>query len=180
MKKILVASLFAASAAMGLSSCMNGDYDANPLTNNTTKNPLDTMPAGNVYLFDWNGTAPMSATIEGNPWHASTGTYTPPMGGMPASVTAMGPGNSAISVMFPETAPPNTVIDFDAMNVGSYTPDFNNTDPNQKFNAHMGGGGSLQILENDASHVMGKFQFNASNSLGQNVQVSEGYFEVTK
>src|SRR4051812_32605045 len=40
MKKVLFTSLFAACAAMGLSSCMNGDYDATPNANNGTTNPL--------------------------------------------------------------------------------------------------------------------------------------------
>src|SRR6185295_11405286 len=40
MKKVFFTSLFAACAAMGLSSCMNGDYDANPNANNSTANPL--------------------------------------------------------------------------------------------------------------------------------------------
>ena len=40
MKKILFTFLFAACAAMGLSSCMNGDYDANPLNANSNANPL--------------------------------------------------------------------------------------------------------------------------------------------
>lgn len=40
MKKVFFASLFAACAAFGLSSCMNGDYDATPNSNNGGANPL--------------------------------------------------------------------------------------------------------------------------------------------
>jgi hypothetical protein len=40
MKKFLFSSLFAACAAMGLSACMNGDYDATPNSNNASPNPL--------------------------------------------------------------------------------------------------------------------------------------------
>src|SRR4051812_14009784 len=46
MKKILFASFFAASAAMGFSSCMNGDYDANPNSVNSGTNPLQNNNGG--------------------------------------------------------------------------------------------------------------------------------------
>ncbi|MEO6831048.1 MAG: DUF6252 family protein [Chitinophagaceae bacterium] len=40
MKKLLFSALFLSTIALGFSSCMNGDYDANPLTTNTTINPI--------------------------------------------------------------------------------------------------------------------------------------------
>ncbi len=42
MKKILFATFFSAAAALSFSSCMNGDYDANPSTTNSNSNPLNT------------------------------------------------------------------------------------------------------------------------------------------
>lgn len=42
MKKVLFTSLFLAAAAMGLSSCMNGDYDATPEADTGMDNPLKT------------------------------------------------------------------------------------------------------------------------------------------
>lgn len=42
MKKVLFTSLFLAAAAMGLSSCMNGDYDATPDADTGGDNPLKT------------------------------------------------------------------------------------------------------------------------------------------
>ena len=180
MKRILLASVFAACASMGLSSCMNGDYDANPKGTNTGQNPLNPPGGGNNNSFNWSGTAPMSAKVDGTGWNANTGSYLPPGSGLPASVMALGPNNSAIGVMFPETIAPNTIINFDGTNNGSYTPDITSSDPNAKYNASMGSGGSLQILENDASHIKGKFYFNAKNPAGTTVNITEGYFDVTK
>src|SRR6185369_7341708 len=45
-KKVLFTSLLIACAAMGLSSCMNGDYDATPMSNNGTTNPLGNNGGG--------------------------------------------------------------------------------------------------------------------------------------
>ena len=53
MKKILFASLFAGCAAIGLSSCMNGDYDADPTGTASGKNPLlsDSVHVGMVTVI---------------------------------------------------------------------------------------------------------------------------------
>src|SRR5687768_11368053 len=77
MKKILLLSL-SAFAAMGLSSCMNGDYDANPLTVNSGTNPLNTGGGGGGgggggSSFSWTGNEPMSAKIDGIDFLANTG-----------------------------------------------------------------------------------------------------------
>jgi hypothetical protein len=48
MKKVLFTSLFLASAAMGLSSCMNGDYDATPEADTGKDNPLKTERAAHT------------------------------------------------------------------------------------------------------------------------------------
>lgn len=179
MKKFLVASLFAASAAMGLSSCMNGDYDANPATNNSGGNPLNPGGGSGGSNFDWSGTAPMSVKLDGNAWGPGNVSYMPSVGGLPAQVFAINNSEQLI-IAFPETTAPNTVVAFSSSNFASYTTDMNSSDISTKYTASLGSGGAVQILENDASHVKGKFYFNAKNTSGGSKNITEGYFDVTK
>lgn len=179
MKKFLVATVFAATAAMGLTSCMNGDYDANPVTSNTGGNPLNPGGGTGGSKFDWSGTAPMSVKLDGNAWGPGNVSYLPSIAGLPAQVFAIN-NSEEIIIMFPETTAPNTVLTFDNTNIGSYTSDMNSGDISTKYTAAMGSGGAVQILENDASHVKGKFYFNAKNSSGGAKNITEGYFDVTK
>jgi hypothetical protein len=181
MKKFLVASLFAATAAMGLSSCMNGDYDANPTTNNGGNNPLNPGGGngGGGSSFDWGGNAPMTVKLDGNGWGPGNVSYLPSIGGMPASVFAIN-NKEEIVVGFPESTPANTVVTFNNTNFASYTSDMNSSDLATKYTAAMGGGGAVQIIENDATHVKGKFYFNAKNTSGGSHDITEGYFDVTK
>src|SRR5690606_31645003 len=84
MKKILFTSLIAACAAMGLSGCISGDYDANPDGTTSGANPLNppgsggsggsgggggTGGSGNTGGpgFNWSGTDPWSAKVDGVP-----------------------------------------------------------------------------------------------------------------
>lgn len=51
MRRILVAGLFLAGACLALSSCNNGDYDADPKSNlSKVKNPLDPNSGVTVYI----------------------------------------------------------------------------------------------------------------------------------
>jgi hypothetical protein len=64
---------------------------------------------------------------------------------------------SAIGVSFPETARANTVLNFDATNQASYTPDISSSDPTQNTTQPWAAAVHSRILENDATHVKGKF-----------------------
>ncbi len=184
MKKIIFTSLFAAFAAAGLSSCMNGDYDANPTVTATGTNPLTPVNTGGGggggnNSFNWNGTDPMSAKINGTGWQATDITFAPSVNGLPEAVVGNGPNNTAITVYIPENAAANSVTNFNSSITASWSA---NTmgGADDVYGAAFGSGGAVQILENDATHVKGKFYFNAKNLSGGAVTVTEGYFNATK
>ena len=183
MKKILFSILIAASASAGFSSCMNGDYDANPggvVNGNNPLNPPGSGGGGGGGSFNWNGTDPMSAKVDGNAWQAASTTYVPSIMGFPASVTGTGPNNTAILINIPDNAAANSVTSFGSSVTASWSANTVGGNPNDVYGAALGSGGSVQILENDATHVKGKFFFNAKNSSGTAVNVTEGYFTATK
>jgi hypothetical protein len=188
MKQILYASFFAAAAAIGLSSCMNGDYDANPATNSTTINPL-TQTGGNGGTggggsnnnsnFNWSGTDPMSVKINGAGWQALAGTFTAPPG-FSAFVAGNGPENTTVSIDIPTNPTINTTYSFGSNLSARYFANLGSSNPDDNYSTTNGGSGQVQILENDATHIKGKFYFTAKNTVGGSRTLAEGYFNITK
>ena len=181
MKKILFASLIAAFASILFTSCNNGVYDADPTTTNSNGNPLN--PGGNGNggsSFNWTGTDPMSAKINGTAWQATSISYVPGMAGLPAFVTGSGPNNSSILVYIPDNATANSVTSFNSTVTASYSANTTSGNPNDVYAASLGSGGQVQIIANDATHVTGKFYFGGKNIVGTISDITEGYFTATK
>ena len=183
MKKILIASLFAVSA-FGLQSCNNGDYDVNPAVTASGTNPLNPTGGGGGggggNNFNWTGTDPMSAKIDGTAWQASTGSYLPAVAGFPPIVSGKGPNNSSIIVNVPDNAAANTTQNFNSSYTATYSANTTSGSPNDVYSASLGSGGSVLVIENDATHIKGKFTFNGKNPAGTAITISEGYFNITK
>lgn len=185
MKRILYASFFAACAALSLASCMNGDYDADPNNVSTTTNPLNQGQnggggSGGNSSFNWNGSDPMSAKVNGTGWQAAEFTYLPSMQGFPASVVGKAGDKSAITIQLPTNPTINSTYSFGSNLTGSYSVNIESSDPDNVYSAGLGGGGQIQITEDDATHIKGKFYFSGKNIGGQTRTISEGYFNVTK
>lgn len=183
MKKILYTSLFAACAAMSLSSCMNGDYDANPATANTGSNPLNTGGSGGSgggSSFNWSGTDPLSAKIEGASYTGTSASFIS-NGSGPIQYDAVSStlNGGVIVVGFPKDAAPGTYTS-NATGTGiNYSVVEDGVNNGYVSNA-FGGSGQIQITENDASHVKGKFFGTLKSSAGKSKAFTEGYFNVTK
>lgn len=188
MKKILYASALVAISMFGMASCMNGDYDANPADRATGENPLNQggnngsggSNGGNNSNFNWNGSDPMSAKVNGSGWQAADAMYVPAMTGFPATIVGTGGDNSAIVVSIPNNPTINTTYSFGNNLLGSYSTDMNSQNPDDRYVSGLGGNGQVMITENDDSHIKGKFYFTGKNSVGGSRTVNEGYFNVTK
>lgn len=186
MKRILYASFFAACAALSLSSCMNGDYDADPNTASTTTNPLNENKnnnngGNNNNSFNWSGSEPMSCKIDGAGWQAQRGEFDPELQGFPAQVTGYGSDKSAIVLTLPVNPTINTTYSFGSNLSAVYLIDI--TAPaggTNEFTAALGGNGQIMITENDATHIKGKFFFSGKNTAGASRTINEGYFDVKK
>lgn len=178
MKKLLLAAsvLF---GTLAVTSCNNGDYDANPNTNNSNVlNPINPDNANS--RFDWSGTDPMSAKIDGTQWKASSaqflalGGYMQVMGTFHPSGTA---GDDQIITLSVTSSAPG-IYTLNATTPGSWTPKASNT-ANGTYSTALGSGG-LKIFEDDASHIKGVFYFTAKTTAGNSVTVTEGYFNINK
>lgn len=185
MKKILLASLVS-FASIGFVACSNGDYDANPNTNNgNVTNPLNTNGGGNSgggnnSSFDWSGTDPMSAKVGGNAWQATSKLAI--VSGDLFLFQGYADDNTSIGFYVNNNATEGTVYDFTASSVeqGMYVTDKTIMDPSLMYMASVGNGGQIKILENDASHMKGLFYFNGKTKAGEEITVTEGYFNVQK
>jgi hypothetical protein len=182
MKKILITSLLAACAAMSLSSCSKA-YDANPDGVASGTNPLNPPKTGGGggggSNFNWSGTDPMSVKIDGTAYQATTGVFgSTTVGTYSFDYIAGVSGTDQFMVGFPVDAA-----------AGTYT--FNNSGTAASFTtveggsptvyaSSLGGSGSVQIIENDATHVKGKFFGVGKNAAGTSKDFTEGYFNVTK
>jgi hypothetical protein len=190
MKKVLFSTLFAACAAMGLSSCMNGDYDANPNGVNSGTNPLSQPNTGgsggtggggggitgnfnDAAYYSWTGTDPLSVKINGT-LHQATGASVLDMGGI-IGITATGNGKT-VSLSLPSGAANGSIHTLSSSSIATVTLQDGST-----YYSPTGSGGAIYVMENDNTHIKGKFVANVKVLSGSdNRNLTEGYFNATK
>lgn len=181
MKKILLTSLIAACASFSLSSCMNGDYDANPAGTASGTNPLTPPSTGgggggtsSPSFYSWNGTDPISAKIDGTGYQASvssaqevSNTY----------VVQGSDGSKTMTITFPNTSANGSIqpLSQSSITIVGYTEG-----ADMYVSNIAGGSGSVYIMENDATHVKGKFVATLKAASGATKNITEGYFNVDK
>jgi len=178
MKKIIFITLIAACAAMGVSSCMNGDYDANPAGVATGTNPLvPVTPANNgsnlPSYYSWTGTDPLSAKIDGTGYTATVAVAT--LVGANLQVQASGDGKT-FTITFPGSTANGVVLPLSSATVTTVSY----TEGTDSYSSSMGTGGGVYIEENDASHVKGKFFANVKSAGGGTKSITDGFFNINK
>ncbi len=180
MKKLILAISVLFCTAATMTSCNNGAYDADPNTNNGgTTNPINTGGNGggnNGGSFNWTGTDPLSAKIDGTPYQATSGSASDLVGFLTIDAGASSPSTSFL-LFFPSNTAAGNTVNFSGTAFATYT-DAANT----MYNGSPSGGGSgaLKILENDATHVKGLFYGTLKSSGGATKTITEGYFNVKK
>ncbi len=127
-------------------------------------------------IYNWSGTDPMSAEINGTPWLASTATYSEFNGWK--GVAGFDGSLKGISIALKDISAGTeyTLKDSFTNNTAFYIPApgsdqmCSNTTDNR-----------VKILENDATHIKGYFFFSTFNSItGTTNKVTKGYFNITK
>jgi len=182
MKRVLFTTMIAACAAMGISGCMSGDYDANPDGTVSGTNPLNPPGSGGGggggNNFNWSGTDPMSVKIDGTdflPAAAIFGNTT--VGPFNFDYVQGSSGSDQFMVGFPANATPGTYT-FNSSGVAASYTTVENGMPTA-YVTSLGGSGAVQILENDATHVKGKF-YGVGKAAGGSKNFTQGYFNVSK
>lgn len=184
MKKIFLFAFLFASAGLGFTSCNNGDYAANPNGNVGGINPFN-PPGGIDRTFNWSGTDPMSAEINGVAWHADQGMIFD-IGVDPDFWYISGQNNngdtSNITFRMKKDMREGQIYYIDYGNIdnsASYSGHV--SDPNNDYNSTASSPGQVKILEVDATHIKGLFFFiGKSPFTGQFIYVGKGYFNINK
>ncbi len=194
MKGRLFYLLLSFFCAAGFAACNNGEYDANPAGVNNNKNYLDSLLNGDTSgtgttgtSFNWTGTAPMSAKIEGADFLAETNFAGDILGDIQLGGYNTS-GDRGISIQFPGSASVDQVFSLGAGGAASATlREGDLADPDARtFGSAAGSGGSLKITRIDADTVEGYFFFNAKEVIaGSGVgtdtrNVTQGYFKIER
>ena len=190
MRKALYSLLFMAGVTAALASCTNGDYTANPSSNaNGSINPLLPLTSSQ---FTWAGTEPMSCDINGTHWVAD------------AAYFAINPLNSNLiqgikgsdSTATEICLSLNDVWKDNLYNMGYHIYNrwggyYSLLVPNPFaaptavtgpyiYLSNIGNSGEVKILTNDSASIKGQFYFQGVNSKGQIMNITNGYFNISK
>ena len=160
------------------SACSNGDYITNPSTNaNASVNPLHPLKASD---FNWPGTDPMSADINGVHFVASGCTYSFDSG----KNILMGYNGSKTLTLYLMNAWVGNLysMGYNQYNTSGYWTDSFGVINNYYF-SNLGNSGGLYMLKNDTfsgGYIKGLFYFQGVNAQGEIINVTHGYFNVQK
>lgn len=193
MKKLLFSALFLSTCALGFSSCMNGDYDANPLTTNTTKNPIKDEGngggGGNVGVAT---KGQLRFTVDGSQnVIAGSGTNFQILGAndrLIAGGRTDGTSDISLSVYISNYTGPGTYAFSGtqaASTHGTYTVRSFTTGTLETFNSAINtptGTGTVTVTSDANDEMVGTFSFTAASdkNAGKNVTISNGSFDVVK
>jgi hypothetical protein len=190
MKKALYSLLLLAGITVALTSCTNGDYTANPSSNaNGSINPLLPLTSSQ---FTWSGTDPMSCDINGTHWVADAAYFSvnPLVSNRIQGIKGSDSTASEICLSL------NDVWKDNLYNMGYhiynrwgayYTFAFGDpfAEPSTDiapfiYYSHLGNSGEIKILTNDSASIKGQFYFQGVNSKGQVMNITNGYFNISK
>jgi len=157
-----------------VSACSNGDYVANPSSNvNGGVNPLKPLTASQ---FTWTGTNPMSASINGSPWIASSYTYSFDSGNN--MITGIN-GSQIIQLNLKNAYAGNLYsMGYQMYNTSGFFTDSLGDVNNTYYSVLGNSGGLLMIQYVDTVAIKGLFYFQGVNAAGKIVNISNGYFNI--
>jgi hypothetical protein len=160
----------------------SGNYNVNPTSNlNNSYNPKNTKP-----VFNWSGTAPISATINGVNWVADAGSvvynYAGGWNEFSGSV-----GGKKIMSFWMNNVWAGEMFWMGSANGSQYIQYADSANESGRlvyssFNA-IQGTGAVSIITNDTGatgHLIGLFFFTGLDSNGRSIVVTNGYFNILK
>lgn len=177
MQKIAHA-LLVCFVVLGLASCSNGDYQADPASNgNGAVNPVTPLASSE---FTWSGTEPMSCDINGKRWVADSVSFYLDDSG----------ANLLYGFQFGKTPRFGFYLK-DVWSGNDYPMEWKNynryavyTDSlgyiDGTFYSYLSNSGGLKIVQNDSAVIKGLFYFKGISPNGKIVNISNGYFKIDK
>lgn len=187
MKKFFLYTFLLAGLGFGVTGCNNGDYDADPDTNYASGvNPLNPVGGMNT-SFNWSGTDPMSAEINGNAWTADdVDMFENPFDDSQWVIGGLNHSSGSDTTMFAlyvqkdvEAGKSYFIFVGNTENTASYIAKLN--EPSAYFESTMTNLGEIKILENTSTHIKGLFYFLGRSPISkQYINIQKGYFKVPK
>ncbi len=184
MNRFLIFSVFLLSLT-GLYSC-SAKYSANPnsLVNNSS-NPINQNPT-----YNWTGTDPISATVNGVPWVADPSSLSIDFTSPGYFIFAGSVGGKQIMRFWYNNVWPGNTYRMGINNGSQYIIYYDSASVPAKFAYQsilaVWGSGGTKIILNDTfaygvpGYIKGLFFFEGVDSVGRVINVSNGYFNVRK
>jgi len=169
------ASIIALSAIIYFSGC-GKDYSNGSAVENNSANPLNLLDSAG---FNWSGTDPFSATINGVNFVGDS-TLTSYWFSMGFNNISTAHGTTGFLVNLKD------VYSGNLYNIGyhQYNTTIQYEDsigaPAKQYYSYLGNVGEVLILQNDNSRFRGMFYFQGVNNAGEIVNITNGYFNVKK
>lgn len=183
MNKILYSILLSASVLVGMASCSNGDYVANPDSNgNNSVNPLNPLTAAD---FVWSGNDPVSCKINGSLWVADTAFYFLDTSGA-NNIYAFKDSFRQEMVFHLLNTWSGNLYNMGHLQYNTMVTWIPNTlnflDTGGAYLSTLGNSAELYMIANDTinANFTGKFYAQTVNAKGDIVNLSDGYFNVPK
>lgn len=177
MKKVFY-SLLCAGSLLGFAACSNGDYNANPdSVENGAVNPITPLTSDE---YNWGGTDPMSAEINGAGWVADNASFTLDGSGSNVLVGTKD-GSAKVMRLSLKDVWSGNLYDMGWKNTDRYgllTDTVNNVFT--PYYSYLGNSGGIKIIYNDTDAIKGMFYFKGVTLDGQVVTVNKGYFNIIK
>jgi hypothetical protein len=185
MKKVLYSVLFAAIAGFGFTACSNGDYNANPNSAaNASINPLSPLSATAMAAFATGDAANViTATINGAQFsaHGDSGTYYHFDTAGFHNIIAYSGGKEVYLRLFEVYNNDLYTMGHGIYNrEGTYASIDSNGHSFGAYTSYQGNSGEVYIIENDSAFIRGTFYFQGVDSLGDVINVNNGYFYLHK
>jgi len=177
MKKVIYATLFCA-LSLGVVSCSNGDYQADPASNaNGAVNPQTPLTSEE---FTWGGEEIMAADINGSRWVADSVYFALDTSG----------GNVIIGTKFNSASTLRFYLkDVWAGNLYSMEwEDYNRSCTYadsvgieyKMYYSYLSNSGGIKINANDTDVIKSQFYFKGVSADGKVANISNGYFNIVK
>lgn len=174
MKKIIYA--LAVAGISVLASCSNGDYKASP--DNNTNNSVNPIAPLTSSQYTWTGAEPVSANINGSPWTADVAYFSNDSTWANVIVAMKG---SQVMYLYLRDVWKDNVYDIGYKVPYRYIIWTDSVDGTYSaFYSNLGNSAGLKMNQNDSATIKGQFYAKAVDSKGRVVNISNGYFKLSK
>ncbi len=179
MKNIRYAILFCAFV-VGLVSCNNGDYIADPASNgNGAVNPITPLTSSQFTWFNPN--VELSAKINGAYWEADYVTFGIDTAGSNVIVGYKNSDPVTVSLYLRDVWGPDNVYPMEWENYSRYGVYLNGlSSVDGGYFSYLSNSGGLKITANDTDVIKGMFYFKGVSANGKVVNLSDGVINIIK